>query len=190
MGNTNRYEYVHHIVTVHPHVCGEHLLAGFTGTVIVGSSPRVWGTLNEAHPCKSIRRFIPTCVGNTRHLFHGKCNFAVHPHVCGEHLTQPQNISLWNGSSPRVWGTHRQHTGNGSKCRFIPTCVGNTGYTDAESKVLPVHPHVCGEHAMNVPIRPLNTGSSPRVWGTPLFPIFPAGCCRFIPTCVGNTRIM
>jgi len=74
------------LLSVHPHVCGEHK-GKYPGRVTVaGSSPRVWGTfyLTDTDVAKS--RFIPTCVGNMDvfdYLFWVK---TVHPHVCGEHI--------------------------------------------------------------------------------------------------------
>ncbi len=52
----------------------------------------------------------------------------------------------------------------------------------------PVHPRVCGEHALSIATAPTNGGSSPRVRGT--LPRYePTGeRTRFIPACAGNTR--
>ncbi len=50
-----------------------------------------------------------------------------------------------------------------------------------------VHPHACGEHnslPCGVVVR---SGSSPRMWGTPLFSRRHFILTRFIPTHVGNT---
>ena len=51
--------------------------------------------------------------------------FAVHPHVCGEHLDSAVYNPFQAGSSPRVWGTFCRYLENMTKNRFIPTCVGN-----------------------------------------------------------------
>ncbi len=133
--------------SVHPHVCGEHEAGGWQGSHNRGSSPRVWGT------CSLI-------------ITNGASS-AVHPHVCGEHVV--------------VVGDERDGG------RFIPTCVGNifgdivAGRSPVGSSPrvwgtysrrpcsglsVPVHPHVCGEHA--------RSDASGRHRG------------RFIPTCVGN----
>ena len=52
-----------------------------------------------------------------------------------------------------------------------------------------VHPHVCGEHLFEKYGRVKQVGSSPRVWGTQKRMAETAIDERFIPTCVGNTRI-
>ena len=49
-----------------------------------------------------------------------------------------------------------------------------------------VHPHVCGERINSLFAPVEDTGSSPRVWGTPLPTKAPTYPARFIPTCVGN----
>ena len=51
------------------------------------------------------------------------------------------------------------------KCRFIPTCVGNTHQWWPGHCSYPVHPHVCGEHSLIFLSVSSDTGSSPRVWG-------------------------
>jgi len=70
-----------------------------------GSSPRVWGTLNEMGKDGTEKRFIPTGVGNTDAGCPAFADRAVHPHGCGEHLQRFLAGSVNAGSSPRVWGT-------------------------------------------------------------------------------------
>ncbi len=50
--------------TVHPRVCGERELQGFTIRCRYGSSPRVRGTAMIALPRAPYWRFIPACAGN------------------------------------------------------------------------------------------------------------------------------
>ena len=51
---------------------------------------------------------------------------SVHPRVCGE-LERNMTISFnKDGSSPRVWGTHKTEAGGYCPDRFIPACVGNS----------------------------------------------------------------
>ena len=57
-------------VTVHPHMCGEHISSRFEYLITDGSSPHVWGTLFYLHSLCVCSRFIPTCVGNTTKSSH------------------------------------------------------------------------------------------------------------------------
>ena len=91
---------------VHPHVCGEHFCCRFCPGFSPGSSPRVWGTQQQARDQGGQARFIPTCVGNTSYPSYRQPQLSVHPHVCGEHVAGPGDQDLVK--------------------RFIPTCVGNT----------------------------------------------------------------
>ncbi len=52
--------------------------------------------------------------------------------------------------------------------------------------ILPVHPRVCGERASYPGCSPRNTGSSPRVRGTPWDWREMLDRDRFIPACAGN----
>ena len=73
-------------VTVHPHGCGERWIGFNVGQFIVGSSPRLWGTLPVDVGYLLENRFIPTAVGNaggTVVVFELQ---SVHPHGCGERL--------------------------------------------------------------------------------------------------------
>ena len=73
--------------------------------------------------------------------------------------------------------------------RFTPTCVGkstlpapNRGCSDT------VHPHVCGEIALDR-VRPSVSGSPPRVWGNRRLAAASAALRRFTPTCVGKSPV-
>ena len=74
-------------------------------------------------------------------------------------------------------------------CRFIPACAGNAHLARwAEPAQRAVHPRVCGERSGTPPVSVFQSGSSPRVRGTP-----PEGGGgqrhrRFIPACAGNAR--
>ena len=72
--------------------------------------------------------------------------------------------------------------------RFIPTCVGNTGSTSYYVKVVTVHPHMRGEYTSKGAVGLDLFGSSPRAWGIHAQVLAQKLQCRFIPTCVGNTR--
>jgi len=135
-------------------------------------------------------RFIPTCVGNMLQAWKCLLIWPVHPHVCGEHQVISGIFDSKFGSSPRVWGTSDVTSYNDRAIRFIPTCVGNIGAGLSRLSVVPVHPHVCGEHSPSSRSKNKRRGSSPRVWGT-FFNLRDAFfVARFIPTCVGNMLIV
>ncbi len=105
--------------------CGEHGVYLVVSLGWCGSS-RVWGTRYRATVLGDRKRFIPTCVGNTRSGTESPGVRPVHPHVCGEHVAAVTVRVRVIGSSPRVWGTHQAGRGIPPGPRFIPTCVGNT----------------------------------------------------------------
>src|SRR5699024_7032517 len=91
-------------------------------------------------------RFIPTCVGSTRHANAVGRRTAVHPHVRGVHVSTVSIRVLSSGSSPRAWGPR---SGEGRRSwvhRFIPTCVGSTRRVPPGPPPQAVHPHVRGVH--------------------------------------------
>ena len=173
--------------SVHPHVCGEHLVSLQKHFRFRGSSPRVWGTLSNRIYFDGIDRFIPTCVGNTPVPVQHDIEITVHPHVCGEHRLASSSMYSHDGSSPRVWGTLMLFLLRYHLHRFIPTCVGNTLTHFTPQAIDTVHPHVCGEHPFALFPCPSFRGSSPRVWGTRQRGSDEPLPHRFIPTCVGNT---
>ncbi len=132
-------------------------------------------------------RFIPTHVGNTRQRQEERHVLPVHPHACGEHFIIWDKDNSGNGSSPRMWGTQYARGAGKKSCRFIPTHVGNTGFSRNLRENVSVHPHACGEHWRPASSTTRSAGSSPRMWGTPPATNDSAGCLRFIPTHVGNT---
>ena len=167
VGNAIRSRYLSSSTPVHPHVCGERVRRSLCKAYLVGSSPRVWGTLGRGKSGELPARFIPTCVGNAGGSLGGFLAGAVHPHVCGERKPSGYQRLPLPGSSPRVWGTLWAEIEHGSARRFIPTCVGNALNCRISNAARPVHPHVCGERSFPVCHFHRVGGSSPRVWGTP-----------------------
>ena len=134
-----------YIFTVHPHVCGERGTDIKYDRIIIGSSPRVWGTQEDVTNAIRDYRFIPTCVGNATTVSMHHSTVPVHPHVCGERSQFHCVIYQNHGSSPRVWGTLVQSVHIHRSQRFIPTCVGNAIVGTDSNTRQSVHPHVCGE---------------------------------------------
>ena len=133
-------------------------------------------------------RFIPACVGNSLpRQTHGTTS-TVHPRVCGELASRLQFAAIFDGSSPRVWGTPLQAESHAGLLRFIPACVGNSNSPFDGQIARAVHPRVCGELLHLIGIAETVDGSSPRVWGTLSQGLGAALKVRFIPACVGNSR--
>ena len=126
MGNSRTSEGSSVLTPVHPHVHGE-LIAPVTSTSPgTGSSPRAWGTPRRRVGGDQLRRFIPTCMGNSPRQACSSGSTAVHPHVHGE-LTTHVSVNLMRlGSSPRALATPRPLDGPPGHVRFIPTCMGNS----------------------------------------------------------------
>ena len=114
----------------------------------------------------------------------------VHPHGCGERASVQFHHFCWYGSSPRVWGTLPFPDELPDELRFIPTGVGNAARFVFVEPSAPVHPHGCGERMAVGYRKEGHRGSSPRVWGTPGRVYASGADLRFIPTGVGNARMM
>ena len=69
----------------HPHVCGEHACHSWLLRLLLGSSPRMRGTLLLTVLRVSSSGLIPTYAGNTAVARHLTPLAGAHPHVCGEH---------------------------------------------------------------------------------------------------------
>ena len=74
--------------TVHPHARGEHVLVRPRARLLLGSSPRPWGTFVLRVPDMEGDRFIPTPVGNILSFGTMVSRAAVHPHARGEHIIE------------------------------------------------------------------------------------------------------
>ena len=108
---------------------------------------------------------IPTYAGNTpNHTAVFLCAWA-HPHVCGEHVVQVASATIFPGSSPRMRGTRRRTGGYRTDTGLIPTYAGNTRYRRLGRWLPRAHPHVCGEHSVDINIPALSNGLIPTYAG-------------------------
>ena len=175
---------------VHPHGCGERGCAFSVCQHGTGSSPRLWGTRAKDGRLMLSGRFIPTAVGNAVYFRCKSRTGPVHPHGCGERAEARTRQIRPIGSSPRLWGTLKPMERSILHCRFIPTAVGNAKGKPDYSKKATVHPHGCGER-QRLPARYFSpSGSSPRLWGTHCVTAGNSPFLRFIPTAVGNARLL
>ena len=174
-------------LTVHPRACGEHRPDSECKAVMLGSSPRVRGTLSSARWYVHRSRFIPARAGNTTAECGPARRSTVHPRACGEHSRVGISYTRSYGSSPRVRGTLLMDIRHELQRRFIPARAGNTSAKITFPCSSTVHPRACGEHAQVLATAKLYTGSSPRVRGTRGHGRARSAHNRFIPARAGNT---
>ena len=186
MGNAAHSATSASISSVHPHVHGERFESPLQIIVQIGSSPRTWGTRRAVRLEYYEGRFIPTYMGNAIAVVFAMAIKAVHPHVHGERLIFFKQSVAFSGSSPRTWGTRGPRPGGLTFPRFIPTYMGNAEWHQNHRYIKPVHPHVHGERVKPAGILTIDTGSSPRTWGTLVYSLIPFLSMRFIPTYMGN----
>ena len=172
----------------HPRVCGEHEQCAPPVVVLVGSSPRMRGTLRRAF--RKFRRLgiIPAYAGNT--MMTPRLTTATwdHPRVCGEHDPLVPSVCDVLGSSPRMRGTLGRRVVGLCLVGIIPAYAGNTTARNASTKAKRDHPRICGEHFAWDSTTDFDSGSSPHMRGThPTLDIMP-GDRRIIPAYAGNTR--
>ena len=107
----------------------------------------------------------------------------------GAYSTMRGGNVFWNGSSPHAWGLHIVIPEDKLSMRFIPTCVGLTRCSRAETSRPAVHPHMRGAYAVVGQDIVLIGGSSPHAWGLRSEYRYQYRTLRFIPTCVGLTKL-
>ena len=188
-GNTRRSGALWCGAWAHPHVCGEHVPLQERRVSDPGSSPRMRGTHGDGETFSDEKGLIPTYAGNTSVPVSRRCMTRAHPHLCGEHAETAKTARMTRGSSPRMRGTP-QYLGLGDALLgLIPTYAGNTQELQAIVVLLRAHPHVCGEHGVEVISTPLDGGSSPRMRGTQGRNPSGLNSLGLIPTYAGNTAI-
>ena len=150
----------------HPRACGEHLwLWRGTGRVL-GSSPRLRGTLGVIYVRAVFHGIIPALAGNTKRRKTARGRARDHPRACGEPSPPGQNASTTPGSSPRLRGTPELSFESALWCGIIPALAGNTSSRFSTLFSTGDHPRACGEH-VPLELKPADLqGSSPRLRGT------------------------
>ena len=89
----------------HPRACGEHITPNPFANAILGSSPRMRGTLACVPRLKVRTGIIPAHAGNTHGFVVSVPQVQDHPRACGEHHSGACGNSHTLGSSPRMRGT-------------------------------------------------------------------------------------
>ena len=107
--------------------------------------------------------------------------------VIGE-LAGDIGVFTYEGSSPRMRGTHSRRLQRRHPQGIIPAYAGTTWWWNWCPASRWDHPRVCGEHACNAPMMHNAMGSSPRMRGTHhTRPVRGRGT-GIIPAYAGNTH--
>ena len=149
----------------HPRVCGEHDPLVPSVCDVLGSSPRMRGTLGRRVVGLCLVGIIPAYAGNTTARNASTKAKRDHPRVCGEHRPEHHIVPVLRGSSPRMRGTLQPHAGKVGKRGIIPAYAGNTSTDTTYSSPDRDHPRVCGEHIRNAAQSAARGGDHPRVCG-------------------------
>ncbi len=155
--------------TVHPHLRGEYAALWLDKLHSDGSPPPAWGIPATRSARKRLRRFTPTCVGNTCRFVAGPVVPPVHPHLRGEYVVSPWRTRDWVGSPPPAWGILTEPQREEALSRFTPTCVGNTPISSTGRRGVSVHPHLRGEYFCGSLHAVILPGSPPPAWGILLY---------------------
>ena len=154
---------------------------------MLGSSPRMRGTLFLFESALPIAGIIPAYAGNTLSARRIHRRPEDHPRVCGEHIEYKIEGATSQGSSPRMRGTpsrvRKAVKGHG----IIPAYAGNTFCYVDQLFVCGDHPRVCGEHIAGKMRVLAEKGSSPRMRGTRWYWTRWPNCPGIIPAYAGNT---
>ena len=88
----------------HPHAYGDKVSLVKLQPICSGSSPRVWGQVDNLFILHNRGRIIPTRMGTSASTAVANALEQDHPHAYGDKSVK-SNASMWSkGSSPRVWG--------------------------------------------------------------------------------------
>ncbi len=153
---------------------------------VVGSSPRMRGTVTLTHDAALIKRFIPAHAGNSVSSGGNIQSRRVHPRACGEQRTARACSPSSDGSSPRMRGTADPVRSPRAASRFIPAHAGNRRMASSAPAMPPVHPRACGEQGSPRRTGVVDSGSSPRMRGTGQHAGREGVERRFIPAHAGN----
>ena len=171
----------------HPRACGEHSEGVVRLPSMMGSSPRLRGTLRVAQTRGGRIGIIPALAGNTLGRLLCLRRWRDHPRACGEHVGVDLQSACAQGSSPRLRGTRETDSNFNTKIGIIPALAGNTRIVDTTQSNHEDHPRACGEHSPRRLPTSSPLGSSPRLRGTRGGVGHGCSFLGIIPALAGNT---
>ena len=152
----------------HPRACGEHVAQSSATSRLMGSSPRMRGTLCVCFVLCGCVGIIPAHAGNTGR----RCGFGRsagdHPRACGEHAKASLESAWTAGSSPRMRGTRICASLLVFAPGIIPAHAGNTSCSGSWHCCARDHPRACGEHRRTPTGRAPGSGIIPAHAGNTL----------------------
>ena len=125
-GNRKGRQHLHSPESDHPRVCGEQVLIPEFILKLIGSPPRVRGTVHNLQTGTFIKGITPACAGNREFVQLVVSIYTDHPRVCGEQLSTASASSRLTGSPPRVRGTAIQAINARRGVGITPACAGNS----------------------------------------------------------------
>ena len=156
-----------------------------TIVIRLGSSPHVRGFVRECGEACRSRRFIPACAGFWKQEPLFNPSGRVHPRMCGVLSGGHHVAGEFRGSSPHVRGFAQAQTQMIRDVGFIPACAGFCIPAASASKILGVHPRMCGVLKAFLGEHRKVEGSSPHVRGFVSKKTRLRHAQRFIPACAG-----
>ena len=150
----------------HPRACGEQYTPESVSIIVLGSPPRVRGTVLAVRKAMGLPGITPARAGNSSSPAPSAGSARDHPRACGEQARGWKILSMTVGSPPRVRGTDAHADPGGRAARITPARAGNRINDAANIHAARDHPRACGEQF--TPLSPITGeyGSPPRVRGT------------------------
>ena len=108
----------------HPHACGDKCSEQSAQQATLGSSPCVWGQVNNVPLEYEYTGIIPMRVGTRLRRYRRLCLSEDHPHACGDKAFCKCSRSFAVGSSPCVWGQESGELESRVEGGIIPMRVG------------------------------------------------------------------
>ena len=178
-----------HVFGDHPRGCGAHYGTRKRARCLLGSSPRVRGSLAHRVDVACKVGIIPAGAGLTVTLPISFQSWRDHPRGCGAHARLSIRSSHKQGSSPRVRGSRKIINTVFPQAGIIPAGAGLTLATVRRPTADWDHPRGCGAHYNMQIIRARETGSSPRVRGSQGCVDVMEGFTGIIPAGAGLTSV-
>ena len=162
---------------------------GLFGIMAKGSPPYTWGAPIRRHLVGNRKQGItPIYMGSTK-MYCKLCKvMGDHPHIHGEHCLYFGQRKGVKGSPPYTWGARVVKTTNTATVGITPIYMGSTQVPLLRCYTSEDHPHIHGEHALEIWSAEYAEGSPPYTWGAPAHIGGNDQYPRITPIYMGSTR--